>query len=87
MSETSRNAGEVSETACNGFEVLTSDDVRYLRYTESILEDYGITGMPVIKRIRKQYVPGFLSPSPREPGHKANVDHIVLVIRPAICLY
>ena len=29
------------------FAVLTSDDVRYMIYSESILEDYGITGMPV----------------------------------------
>ena len=29
------------------FAVLTSNDVSYIRYSESILEDYGITGMPV----------------------------------------
>ena len=46
-SDTSQNAGKVIKIACNGFAVLTSDDVTYLRYTESILEDYGITGMPV----------------------------------------
>ena len=44
---TSRNAGKIIEMVCNGFAVLTSDDVRYLRYTESILEDYGITRMMV----------------------------------------
>ena len=47
MSDTSQNTGEVIEIACNGFAVLTSDDVKYLRNTESILEDYGIPGMPV----------------------------------------
>ena len=47
MSSILKNAGKVIEIACNGFAVLMSNDVSYLRYTESILEDYGITGMLV----------------------------------------
>ena len=35
------------------------------------------TKLEIIKRMRERYVPGSLSPPPREPGHEAIGLHVL----------